>query len=157
MSAININLNLGGPGGISFGNTHSMAEHKEFKDQLKGQSPEDLGKMLGQKGLEPWKQQEVLKELLQRLEDMLKQDAKASSGDQMSPNDKNDLEDLLKSLMGKDSQRNNASGDMAGKLVGKLLEALGVPKQVASALGEALTQAGDQGGGSQGMDNGDIH
>lgn len=140
---MSINVNAGGPaGGVSFASGPSPSEKSDFQHDIKGMSNEDLGKRLGDKDLAPWKQQEIVKELLKRLEDMLKKD------DNMSPQDKQDLDNLMKDLKGK-----GANGKGSGDLVSKLLQALGVPKDVADQAGQMLSGGGGQGGG---QDDGDI-
>jgi hypothetical protein len=128
---MSINVNSGGSaGGVSFGSGPSATEKS------------DLGNRLGDKDMAPWKQQEIVKELLKRLEDMLKQDH------HMSHQDKQDLENLLKDLKGK-----GAHGNDAGDKVSQLLQALGVPQDVADQAGQMLAGGGGQGGG---QDDGDI-
>ena len=136
--SININFNsvsgngpVGGP---------SAGEMKDFQKQIQNKSPEELGNMMADKNTAPWKKQEIMKELLNQLQDLLKKE-----GDQMDPQDKKDLEKLLKDLKNQGVGGENGADNLA-----KMLEALGIPPEVAQALATAIS-GGD--GGDQGDDS----
>jgi hypothetical protein len=101
-------------------------------EEWKTKSIEGLAMMMEKKGLEPWKRQEIMKKLMQRLHVMLKND-----GDQMTPEEKKRIEDLLKDV----KKGGGPNGTEDGSLIANMLEALGFPGDIAQAVGERLSDA----------------
>lgn len=128
---------IGGAGGISpMSNAPSGDNRKDFTDQLKNKSTEDVAKMAMDKGMQPWQRQEAMKELVNRALQML-QDPE----NDMDEKEKKALKDLMKML--DDASKGKGDKNGIGELVTKLLEAMNVPSDIAQAIGQGLGGGGD--------------
>lgn len=123
------------PAGVSkIGNPAgpSPTEKAHFQQQIQNKSVPDLIKMLDQASLKQWQKDDILKQFMQALKKLLNKD------DNLSPSEKQKLQDLLNQLA---SPSNNGSNPKA-KLISSLLQALGVPSGQADSIGSKLSGGG---------------
>ncbi|MTV41097.1 hypothetical protein [Duganella radicis] len=146
--AVNFNASVSNSGGIG----PSSGETKNFKNDLKNMSTEDVAKLAGDKGLQPWQQKEAMNELVKRLVEMLKQD------NDMDPKEKKDFEDLMKLLEGKGGGGGSGAGGAGGggkgggaggigDKVSQLLQAVGIPPEIADKVGAMFSDNNSKGDG----------
>jgi hypothetical protein len=129
----------GGPSGINPTNSvPSNDNKKDFTDQLKNKSTEDVAKLAMDKGMQPWQRQEAMKELVNRAAQML-----ADPNNDMDEKEKKALKDLMK--MFDDAAKGKGDKNNIGELLTKLLEAMHVPSDIAQAIGQGLGGGGDAG------------
>jgi hypothetical protein len=132
MGDMTVSINMGGATGLGSTGGPTQTELKDFQNDIKGQSPENLGNMMADGNLKPWQKQEVMKEFMNQLMEMLK-------GDETSPDEKKKLEQLLKDLKNSGAgSGNGAGGAKEEELLAKMLEALGIPPDVAQAIAKAM-------------------
>lgn len=133
VNGISINFNFS----TGQANGPTPAERADFKNSLQDKSPEELGKMMGDKNLDPWQKKEILNEMLARLLKEL-----------LDPQDKKEAQKNADNVMGK-------NGKINPEALGKLLEMMGLDHDTASLLaGAAAVLGGGGGGGDDGGDTG---
>ena len=97
--SINLPPSGGAPGAGGIGGMPSAGQQQSFAASIKGKPPKELGTMLGQKGLEPWKENAILQELMDQAKEKKAETNKGTQGaDSGGEGEENELQKLLKKL-----------------------------------------------------------